>query len=482
MTAIDPILNLSIPLERVEIERAKLATMHPPGHPARPLWPVLADEALQGLAGQFVGCVVPHSEADPVALLGHFLCGFGSLVGRGPHFRVGGTKHFTNLNVIHVGATASRKGTAKEDAFFVLRLVDDEWSRCRVKSGLSSGEGLVWAVRDAIEEQQPLKDKGRVVGYQTVEVDPGITDKRLLIVESEFGSTLRVMERDGNTLSATIRQAWDSGDLQILTKNKAALASGAHTSVLGHVTKQELLKYLSRTEQANGFGNRFLWLLVRRSKYLPDGGALTEEAVSGIVEKLKHSAELARGVGEVRRSEAASRIWHAVDEELSGEREGMFGAVTSRAEAQTMRLALIYALLDSSRQIEAEHLHAALALWQYAEESARLVFGDAVGDETADAILRALETRPGGMTRTDINGLFGRNKASSDIGRALGALVQLGRAHATHEGSYEGGRPSQRWLAVSTKETKETKKLPCGEAAGGVISFNSFNSYQGKGC
>ena len=36
-------------------------------------------------------------------------------------------------------------------------------------------------------------------------VDPGIEDKRLWVVESEFATTLRVMQRDGNTLTAIVR-------------------------------------------------------------------------------------------------------------------------------------------------------------------------------------------------------------------------------------------------------------------------------------
>ena len=166
------------------------------------------------------------------------------------------------------------QGSAKDDTFFVIRKLDSEWFDKGIQSGLSSGEGLIWAVRDQIEEQQPIKEKGRVVDYQMVVTDPGVKDKRLLLVEPEFGSTLRVLEREGNTLSAQIRQAWDSGNIRVLTKNKAARATDAHISILGHVTREELLKYLNQTEQCNGFANRILWVAVRRSKFLPDGGEL----------------------------------------------------------------------------------------------------------------------------------------------------------------------------------------------------------------
>ena len=88
-----------------------------------------------------------------------------------------------------------------------------------------------------------------------------------------------------------------------------------------------------------------------------------------------------------------ARVWHAVYPRLAGDRFELFGAVTSRAEAQTMRLALVYALLDGSSVIEAQHLNAGLAVWSYCEASARLIFGDAVGDVSADQMLKALRRR-----------------------------------------------------------------------------------------
>ena len=55
-----------------------------------------------------------------------------------------------------------------------------------------SGEGCINEVRDPIQKYN-TKEK-------TFEItDPGITDKRLMIVEQEFASALSVAERQGNT-------------------------------------------------------------------------------------------------------------------------------------------------------------------------------------------------------------------------------------------------------------------------------------------
>ncbi len=72
----------------------------------------------------------------------------------------------------------------------------------------------------------------------------GVEDKRLLIKEAEFSSTLGVLGRDGNILSAIIRDSWDSGDLETLTKNSPAHATGAHISIIGQIARQELLRVI----------------------------------------------------------------------------------------------------------------------------------------------------------------------------------------------------------------------------------------------
>ena len=81
---------------------------------------------------------------------------------------------------------------------------------------------------------------------------------------------------------------------------------------------------------------------------------------------------------------------------------------------------------------------AALACWDYAEASARYIFGDSLGDPVADEILRALRERPEGMTRTELMHHFGRHLSSEQIGRALGVLAAGNFATCAKKGT---GRP-----------------------------------------
>jgi hypothetical protein len=414
-------------------------------------WPhELRDEAYHGPAGELVRAIEPHSEADPAAILIQFLVAFGNVIGRSAHFAAEADRHFMNLFTVLVGQTAKgRKGTSFGQVLRVLGVLDSAWSCARIMSGLSSGEGLIWAVRDEIRERAPIREKGRVIDYEEVVSDPGEKDKRLLVVEPEFARVLQVSERESNTLSAIIRQAWDKGNLQILTKKQSVRATEAHTSVIGHITKDELKRMLTDTAAGNGFANRFLWVCTRRSKLLPEGGAMHTVDFASIIQRVQAAADFARGVELIQRDEQARAIWREVYAELSEGKPGLLGSVTSRAEAQTMRLACIYALLDCSAVVNSDHMLAALEVWRYCEDSARFIFGDALGDATADEIIRELRQNPNGLTRNEIREHFNRNKTSAEIGRALGVLLEYGLARVERSREDESQRkPTERWFAV----------------------------------
>src|SRR5262249_29441264 len=333
--------------------------------------------AYHGLAGEVVRKIEPHSEADPVALLVQFLLGFGAALGRTAHFLAESDTHYLNEFAALVGKTAKgRKGSSWGRCRRVLEIADPTFVKDRILGGLSSGEGLIWACRDPISKRHPIKQKGRIVAFQEVEDDPGVADKRLLAFEPEFASVLRRIESQGNTLSALLRQAWETGDLRTLTKNSPAKATGAHVALIAHITCEELRRYLSATEQANGFGNRFCFFCVKRSKLLPDGGLLDPAALEPLGRRVANALNFGRSVGELRRDDDARTVWAEVYGPLSEGKPGLAACLLARAEAHVMRFASMYAVLDQSRLIRPEHLLAALALWEYVEQSVRYIFGD----------------------------------------------------------------------------------------------------------
>jgi Protein of unknown function (DUF3987)/Primase C terminal 1 (PriCT-1) len=411
---------------------------------------VMAEDAYYGLAGRIVRTIEPFSEADPVAILAHLLVAAGNVLGRAPHTRVEKTLHPCNEFVALVGRTSKgRKGQSWSTPRHLLAQVDPDWAAKRIKGGLSSGEGVIYNVRDARDEQQPIKERGRIAGYQRVVVDAGEPDKRLLVVEPELAVVLRRMNGEANSLSAILRDAWDTGHLSTLTKNSPLRATGAFISIVAHITSEELVSHLTHTERANGFANRFLFLLVARSKVLPEPEPVPDEALTPHITAMQHVMSWAETPRLLVRDERAKALWAEVYPSLSEGEAGLIGAILGRAEAHVLRLSTLYAVLDCSPVITADHLRAALAVWDYAEASARRIFGDALGLSVADTILAALRTR-GPMTREAIRDLFHRNKSSEDLGAALKTLLHPPARARVSTRRPEGGkgRPAEVWEAV----------------------------------
>lgn len=444
----------SIPAQGAEPEGGLLSLSSLKSQSAQSAKPVLSAEALLGLAGEIVRTVEPFTESDPVAVLSNTLVAFGNCVGPIPYFRVEHTRHHLNLFVAQVGDTSKgRKGTGWSTPRRMFADLDPAWSDSRITGGLSSGEGLIYAVRDERFEKKPIREHGRVADYEKVLVDEGVDDKRLLLIEEELSQALKVMGREGNILSATIRQAWDNGNLNPLTKSNPIRATGAHISIIGHITRDELLRYLTETEQANGFANRFIWLMVYRSKFIPNPKGIPEEVLSPLVERLRDRVDAARKVGEMVRTDEAEQVWAGVYPKLSEGKPGLLGMVLGRSEAQVMRLACLYTLMDGSGFVGAEHLAAALAFWDYAEKSAMTIFGNMSGDPTADRIVSALAQSPEGMSETDIRDLFGRHAKANEIQRGLNNLKAAGEIK--DEIVMTSGRPKTIWRRCAKSDQSD---------------------------
>jgi hypothetical protein len=378
-----------------------------------------------------------------VAIYAQLLTAFGNAVGHQATFEVEQTMHHVNLFIALVGLTSrGRKGTSLDYAKRIFWYADPRYT-AQLAGGLSTGEGLIWAVRDPIYKMQQDKKTG---ACEDVLIDRGIDDKRLLVIESEFARPLRAMSRPTNILSEVIRQAWDSGDLRIMTRNEATRATGAHVALISHITKEELKRELSECEFFNGFANRFLWFEVERSKLLPDGGRIDRAVMLKYASELTAVLARAREVEEMKRADDAKEYWHTIYEGLTKAAPGMLGAVTSRAEAQVLRLSMVLALTDGSDTIQLAHLKAALALWQYCCLSAERLFGSRLLDIKAQQILDELRRRPQGMTRREISDeIFGRNVSSERIATALRALLDIRLAYSKIEPT--NGRDAEKWFA-----------------------------------
>ena len=396
------------------------------GRSRREAFPKLNEKALYGLAGDFVGTVYPHTEASRAALLVQLLVGFGNVVGRNPYYVADGAKHHTNLYAVIVGKTSAAKGSALGHVKNQFKAIDEEWAKTRIQSGLSSGEGLITAVDDA----------------------RGMGDKRLLVVESEFASVLHMHRREGNILSAVMRNLWDSGNAATLTKISPVSTTDAHVSIIGHITPEELERCLGSTELANGYANRFLFACVERSKNLPDGGKPPLEEMNRLTQRFVDAVRNAQTVGEMSRDVAARELWHSVYGKLVGDKAGAFGKVVARARAQVLRLSFIYALLDCSSVVRREHLEAALALWQYCEDSAHFIFSREVLSKDAQKLLGWIrEARAVGLNKTEMFRKFGGKIRRDRLDLLLDEMKDARLAVPVEYPT--AGRTEERWFAVA---------------------------------
>lgn len=405
-------------------------------------WPELGSKALVGIAGEFVAMATEKSEADPVAVLVTFLAHFGIECGPNPHIMVGDTKHYARLFVTIVGDTSkARKGTSAQPVERLFRELSSFYSLysynkneiclpAKTSPGpLSSGEGLINEVRDPVKVSDAKKGSCKTS-------DQGIDDKRLFVMDQELASALQCTRREGNTLSTILRGFWDSGSVEPLIKTSKIRTTGAHVGIVTHITMAELNRLLSATELLSGFSNRFLWILAHRPKIVPMPLPMPNDKVERLGKTIVRLVKHTQSQSPIRLSPQAQEFWGEVYPELAKAHPGITGAVINRAEAQTLRLSMIYALLGEKTAIEQKHLESALAVWNYAEASARYIFGEREENPIAQKILELLKGGP--KSATDIYRSFSNDITNKQFETAINELRSTNRLSVTKESVPKG--------------------------------------------
>lgn len=380
------------------------------------------DEAMfHGVLGEIVKSVDPYTEASQPAVLIHLLAGCGAMIGRGPHMVAGFAKHPPSIWALVVGGTSlGAKGTADMTARTFLSAADDEFIAARLLPALSTGEGLIHQVRDP-----EMGDDGTVI-------DAGAPDKRLFVVLPEFRTVMAQAKRDSNTISPTLRLAWDSPwILSVPNRNTPYKATAAHIIMIAHVTPGEFRARIDPAEIAGGLLNRYLIIYSRSSKDLPDEPVYPEDDLRAYGKRLREAINEARGLGEkrVQMTSAARELWKDSYSALknptgarSEDEEGIIASAVVRARPHVLRMALTYALLDQRQIVDREHMAAALALWRYSLDSARWLFRAANPDL---ARLRDFidEAGAAGRSRDQIaNDLFAKHIKKDELDRILAQL------------------------------------------------------------
>lgn len=407
---------------------------------ARAELPELDPAVYRCYLGDLVEAVKDGSEADPIAVLASLIAAAGVHLGPDSHLMVGDDRHPLLVWPLIVGRTNSgRKGTSWSTTRRLITAADPEFASTNIQSGLTSGEGLAALFidldphnpnptnpgdQDSPATQPGRKpDKNRPIGHHRL-LPPG--DTRLLVYEPEWAAVMARMRREGNSLSATLRAAWEGGNLSTLTVT-ARVAPVSHIGLVAHITPAEFREKIQASDLAGGTYNRFLPIAVARSKFLAHAPGIDPEQLRGHGTALASRLAQAAQIGQLGFTPTAAHLWEQLYVEFGAD-EATHGPVEqfiSRAAPNCLRIAAIHAALDQRQHINTDDLTAAAALVRYSINSARAVFTDTTLSTRLAAWIADAGTT--GRTREEIRkDFFSGNQKASQINGWLDQLTETG--------------------------------------------------------
>ena len=381
--------------------------------------------------GTLATAVDPYTEADPIGVLVSLLSSCGVHIGPEAHLPLGMERHPLTVWPLLIGHTGSgKKGTAWNAAKSLLTAADPEFVAANVHSGLSSGEGLAAVF---------ATDDGSKGGKAARLLPDG--DLRLLAYEPEWAATMARMKREGNTLSATLRAAWEGGNLSTLNVD-ARVARRGHVGIVAHITPGEFRAKVSASDMAGGTYNRFLPIAVGQSKFLHLPTTPAPELLADLGTTLAARLHQAGDVTAVAFAPGTENLWAALYLEFAGGPTGpgaeQLSEFTSRAAPYCLRVAALYAALDGSHLIQPGHLAAAAALIRYSLASAAAVLRP--GDHLARLAAWIAEAGEQGRTRKEITTDYFKNRPPKDADDLLTQLTNTGDVTVTQRERPGGGR------------------------------------------
>lgn len=380
--------------------------------------------------GEYVKNLVPYTEAYPPAMLFQLMEVAGILPGRRTYFAHGDYRFRLNGGCIVIGESGvARKGTGLYYARlpFLDHELESTINSIISKTDQVSGEGLVQAVSN--------KD-----------------NHTLLMACEEFAGALKVMKREGNSLSTTIRKALDAEPLGIDSrKNSIAEMNDAFVSIIGHCTQDEFIENITNEEIRNGLLNRFQYTMSRQNSKIAFPQSVPEhikqparDALAGLIQPHEFGEPIA-----LTFAADARPIWEKFYLGGSDEAEELRGALGARAPAQIMRSAARVALLDKSTKVTARHLRIALAMQRYSAGCIDYIFGSYINDD-AEEVIHFLESDIKGKTWNDVNEWVGRGRRSKrKVKRIVEGLMKKGIVRVVSVKSDKGaGRPASRLTLI----------------------------------
>jgi hypothetical protein len=389
------------------------------------------EDAYYGLLGEFAK---RHRDQIPLNLAAFFamlLPAIGSLIGRRAVIKVSRDCHYPNLFSAIVGSTGSGKGNCWNIVEDLLLKIDPT-SASRLHRDVASAPGLIGLVRDA----STRVERGKEIQ------DPGIPDKRCLLVFEEMDTLFVAMSRTGSTLAPVWNMAYDGKTLESNGRLREK-ATNPHISAVCHITEesfQQAVQHVSKgLGRSNGLYNRFITAHATKERKLSRGGEMPD--VSELVEQIRNVLSLpepaiTREAVTITWHPSTYAAWDAFVDALDGDHPFIvgLGGLAARLKPNTMRVAMIFAVMDGSREIRPCHLTAAKSFCLQCIDSSRDLFGSSSKHwrpiTLRERVLKVIDHSPKTLTQLH-HGLHRKGYDGSALQQVLAELTDQGVVHAT---------------------------------------------------
>ncbi len=404
------------------------------------------DAMLSGIIGEIARAGADGKEVHPVAIAAAALSWLSAEIGPDIYLPIGDPIHHVNLYTLHIGRSA--RGGKGESLGLVNRIRNrithdrEDHPLGQVHTGgLSSREGLARAVHDGFKE-----------GKDDV---PAVDDKRLWIVEAEFSNVLAQGKREGNTLLPALRDVWDGGSIQPLTKGRGMWSTRPHIALHGNITPGELQARIEAREINGGTFNRILMVWAERTSLVALPAATDTSVVADFARRIEDVIRWAKGTYPTTRNSRkasmtpeAAKLYSSLYPGLKRPHPAgdLVAAATERRAPICLRIALIHAVLEKSLMITPDHIRVGNAWAQYGADTAAYVLAG-MGGQARDAdkerkVLEFLGKRSDKEAdrKTITASCFGNRVSGKDLDRVLVPLVDDGAIHRREENPKGGGR------------------------------------------
>jgi len=379
----------------------------------------LSPAVWRGVVADYRDMLECTTEAPDAYHLFTFLTCVGSLIGRRAYINYAGFPLYANLYTAIVGPTGEgRKTTSLRHAERAVKNVDGSW---QILKGISSAEGLLAQLADPWANER---------GNGGVPDQGGTGDKRLLLCLSELSTLLKKAQQKGvSNIVPLLTECFDCpSELHLPTRNDPLVVTAPYVSLIAASTPS-WLEDLQDRDILGGFGNRFIYILGQKKKPIPfpdppnnDLGQKVEAHLCDMLAWLPDEME-------VELHESAKHLWrdfYTRWRSLAWSDE-VVAAIVQRIPDITLKIALIYALLEKQSVITEEILSAAIEAGGYAVASAQRIFSEFHTSRSSTLEKRVVDVLAKGPQKYgDLHRAVGGRYSTQELQPVLEALKKAG--------------------------------------------------------